>query len=456
MSCPAVQHCSTICHAQEQHTVGQRTAHPHSTIPTPSQAPSHSSCHVPAVKPLTAGLYQASPSCRQVVAGTVLLHPATTSQASGPRWPLLPPKPPLQQLRLSTACPAVAGCLVDEGLVGLPVADLLRGARRLLRLLHALLERLRHLLGLLKHQLGVAQHVAGVGLQLLGGQRHAPAVAVLAQDHDLQLVALLQDLVHVGDPVVADLADVQQAGDAAQVHKGTIGLHRLNHTLDHIADLVALQLGGSAGAGTLVAEHQALTLLIDLQELDGNVVANEALHVVRGDGAAKLADGHEAIVGAVSDKQATLVGAVHLDIHSHILLLQLPDAVPEHGCLHGSEGQHSLAILILLLHNDELALHSHAQHLQGRLQLGEGALRHWHKSRCLVANLHISTVLVDLIDGANNFVTDLQVLLVCSAGLHQLLHLLEQLLILLVAKLVIINHLVQVLLLLLLIREQHP
>eukprot|EP00983_Pelagomonas_calceolata_P035694 1117640-Pelagomonas_calceolata.AAC.13 len=50
---------------------------------------------------------------------------------------------------------------------------------------------------------------------------------------------------------------------------------------------------------------------------------------------AELADGHKAIVGAVFDKQATLVGTVHLDKHSDILGLQLPDALPEDGGLPG-------------------------------------------------------------------------------------------------------------------------
>jgi len=52
----------------------------------------------------------------------------------------------------------------------------------------------------------------------------------------------------------------------------------------------------------------------------------------------ELADGHKAVVGAVLDEQAALVGAVHLDGHGEVLLLQLPDALPENGGLRRGGG----------------------------------------------------------------------------------------------------------------------
>lgn len=61
----------------------------------------------------------------------------------------------------------------------------------------------------------------------------------------LELVAPAQDLVHAGEALVADLAYVQQAGRATQVHEGTVGHDRLDNALDHIADLRA---GATSGA----------------------------------------------------------------------------------------------------------------------------------------------------------------------------------------------------------------
>jgi hypothetical protein len=55
----------------------------------------------------------------------------------------------------------------------------------------------------------------------------------------LELVTLLQDLVNIGDALVANLADVQQASHTTQVNKCTIGLHGLHNTLDNIANLHA-------------------------------------------------------------------------------------------------------------------------------------------------------------------------------------------------------------------------
>ena len=43
----------------------------------------------------------------------------------------------------------------------------------------------------------------------------------------------------------------------------------------------------------------------------------------------KLADGREALVRAILDHQAAPVGALNRDMHSHVLLLQLPHALPE-------------------------------------------------------------------------------------------------------------------------------
>eukprot|EP00951_Prasinocladus_malaysianus_P049090 scaffold665779_cov45-Prasinocladus_malaysianus.AAC.1 len=79
---------------------------------------------------------------------------------------------------------------------------------------HAFPEGGGHLVGPGIHEGGVAQH------------GHAAPLPVLAEDHDLQLVANVNDGLDIGDAVVADLADMEQALGAANVHKGTVWLHR--------------------------------------------------------------------------------------------------------------------------------------------------------------------------------------------------------------------------------------
>ena len=56
-------------------------------------------------------------------------------------------------------------------------------------------------------------------------------------DTRLELVALAEDVLDVGDAVVADLADVQQAVEAADVDEGAVRLHRLHGAHHHVANL---------------------------------------------------------------------------------------------------------------------------------------------------------------------------------------------------------------------------
>ena len=84
-------------------------------------------------------------------------------------------------------------------------------ARRGLGLLHQRPELRRHLVGALEHRGRVAEHVSGRGLQLLRRERDAPALAVVGQDEDLDLVSRGEDLVDGRDVVVRDLRDVEQA-----------------------------------------------------------------------------------------------------------------------------------------------------------------------------------------------------------------------------------------------------
>lgn len=69
---------------------------------------------------------------------------------------------------------------------GVAVATALSGRNSSLSLSHTLPELSCHLVGTCIHKCGVTQHVTGGGLQLLGGEADAAALAVLAQNHDLR------------------------------------------------------------------------------------------------------------------------------------------------------------------------------------------------------------------------------------------------------------------------------
>jgi hypothetical protein len=91
----------------------------------------------------------------------------------------------------------------------------------------------------------------------------------------LNLVSLLQYLLHVRDPVVADLADMQQPVDAPNIDERSVRLHSLDDTHNNVPNPEGshLRLGG----GLPVAHHEPQVLLIHLQELKGELDADELL-----------------------------------------------------------------------------------------------------------------------------------------------------------------------------------
>mmetsp|Transcript_309 Transcript_309/g.799 ORF Transcript_309/g.799 Transcript_309/m.799 type:complete len:234 (+) Transcript_309:792-1493(+) len=194
------------------------------------------------------------------------------------------------------------------------------------------------------------------------------------------------------------------------------------------------------------------TYLVNLQELYGQFSSDHCLHGVRNNLGSELADRHEAVVGTVLHKKPTAVGAVHRNVDCKVLLLQLSHALPEDGGLVRGKGQDDLPVVVLVLHDEEFALHAHAQHLERRLKARERALGQRHETGVLLANLDIGTVLVNLVNRANNLIGKLELNV---GGIEQLLNLIEQVGILLIAEFVIVHHLIKVAILLL-FTEHHP
>jgi len=75
------------------------------------------------------------------------------------------------------------------------------------------------------------------------------------------------------DVLVADLRDVQQTADSTDVDEGAVGLDAADGSEHYLAHLEAIHLALNQGAA--MAEHQAVALFIDLQELEGKEIGNE-------------------------------------------------------------------------------------------------------------------------------------------------------------------------------------
>src|SRR6185295_6175155 len=92
--------------------------------------------------------------------------------------------------------------------------------------------------------------VPRIAFQLLHAQADALGVAVDADDLHLHGVADVDQLARVADALVADVGDVEQAVDAAEIDEGAV----IGDVLDHAVDDLAFgeahdQAGALLGAG---------------------------------------------------------------------------------------------------------------------------------------------------------------------------------------------------------------
>ena len=162
------------------------------------------------------------------------------------------------------------------------------------------------------------------------------------------------------DVLVADLGDVQQAADTADVDEGAIGLDAADGAEHHLAHFEAVHL--ALHQRPAMAEHQTVALLVDLQELEGEEVGNEFLLGLAG---ADVAAGDEAPQTFHPHQGTTPVGGEHLGVDGGVLLLQLTHPLPGPLVLDAADRERELAVFVLLAEDEELA------HLTGLKHVGE-------------------------------------------------------------------------------------
>ena len=211
------------------------------------------------------------------------------------------------------------------------------------------------------------------------------------------------------DVFVADLGDVQQAAHAADVDEGAVGLDATHGAEHHFAHLEAIHLALHQGAA--MAEHQAVALLVHLQELEGQEVCHELFLGLAG---ADVAAGDEAAQAFHPHQGTTTVGGEHLGVDGGVFLLQLAHPLPGALVLDAADRERELAVFVLLTHDEELADLAGLQHVAEALHPVDRHLLQGHECRCFGADIDHGALRFQGEDGAVDDVTRLEVVVVLA------------------------------------------
>ena len=114
----------------------------------------------------------------------------------------------------------------------------------------------------------------GIALELLHAERDALGVAVDADDLHLDRVADVDHLARVADALVADVGDVEQAVDAAEIDEGAVIGDVLDHAVDDLAlgeaqDQARALLGAGLFEDGAARDDDIAAAAVHLQDLEG-------------------------------------------------------------------------------------------------------------------------------------------------------------------------------------------
>ena len=123
---------------------------------------------------------------------------------------------------------------------------------------------------------------------------------------------------------MGNLRDVEEAGDAADIDEGAVGLDRLNDTLAHVADAEAL--AGDHVRREAVGHDEAVLLLVNLEELHGDGLPDEILAVGHAHGDVRLGDETAEVLHL--DEEAAAVDGEHHGVDRLVSRLLLAAAIP--------------------------------------------------------------------------------------------------------------------------------
>lgn len=200
--------------------------------------------------------------------------------------------------------------------------------------------------------------VPGMRGELLEAEGDALLLVVEVEDDDVDVLVELHDFAGVGYAAPAEVGDVHEAVDAAQVDEDAVGGDVLDDAFEHLAllelgdDLALLSLELCLDEG-LVAYYHVAVFFVDLDDLELHGLVYE--HVVVADGShVDLGTGQEGFDAEDVHDHAALCAALDVALDDFVLLHGLFDAVPAARCAGFLVAEHQLAFLVLLVLDEYL------------------------------------------------------------------------------------------------------
>ena len=197
------------------------------------------------------------------------------------------------------------------------------------------------------------QSIPGMRSELLQTESDTLLLVVEVQDNNVDLLVELNNLAGIAYAAPAQVGDVDQTVNTAQVNEYTVRSDVLDGTLEYLtllqlADdllLLLLQLGLDE---SLVAYNNIAVLLVDLYDLELHGLAHEDIVVADGLNV-NLRTGQEGLDAEYVDNHTTLCAALNVTLDNLIVVQSLVHTVPRLGCASLLVRQDELTLLVLLI-----------------------------------------------------------------------------------------------------------
>ena len=197
------------------------------------------------------------------------------------------------------------------------------------------------------------QSIPGMRSQLLQTESDTLLLVVEVQNNNVDLLVELNNLAGIAYAAPAQVGDVDQTVNTAEVNEYTVRSDVLDGTLEYLTllqladDLLLLLLELSLDE-SLVANNNIAELLVDLHDLELHGLANEDIIVADGLNV-DLRTGQECLDTEYVNDHTTLSAALNVTLDNLIVVESLVHTVPRLSCASLLVRQNELTLLVLLI-----------------------------------------------------------------------------------------------------------